>query len=29
MTPRLLTLGEKGTGNPSMMMGGAGVFLIW
>ena len=25
MTPRLLIWGEKGTGNPSMMMGGAGV----
>ena len=25
MTPKLLTWGEKGTGNPSMMTGGAGV----
>ena len=25
MTPRLLTLEEKGTGNPSMIMSGAGV----
>ena len=25
MTPRLWTWGEKGTGNPSTMMGGAGV----
>ena len=25
MTPRLLTWEEKGTGNPSTMMGGAGV----
>ena len=25
VTPRLLTWGEKGTGNPLMMMGGAGL----
>ena len=25
MTPRFLTWGEKGTGNPSTMMGGAGM----
>ena len=25
MTPRLLNLEEKGTGNPSMIMSGAGV----
>ena len=25
MMPRLLTWGAKGTGNPSMMMGGTGV----
>ena len=28
MTPRLLTWGEKGTGNPSMMMGVAGVCYL-
>lgn len=28
MMPRLLTWGAKGTGNPSMMMGGTGVSWV-